>query len=190
MRNYASFGRWALLVKRIWSPFKGGATVACLLSSFLLFSTRYVRNNMEFWCMFFMRVLMLVFGILRLSNFSMDRLWMVPLTPTVIVIRGFVFQPLFRIVLISGSYFACFCVRACSEKLSWHYVNLMSCIVCVREGIKGVIAWFGAPSMHMISGIYLAWHWKSVCGQVHSKSHFGTICSWVLSLRLPTFVNV
>ena len=34
---------------------------------------------------------MLVFGILRSANLSMDCSWITPLTPTVIVIRGFVF---------------------------------------------------------------------------------------------------
>ena len=33
--------------------------VACLFSSFLLLRTRYVRYFMVFWCVFFMRVLML-----------------------------------------------------------------------------------------------------------------------------------
>ena len=74
---------------------------------------------------------MLVFGILRSASFSMDCSCIAPLTPAVIVIRGFVFQPLFRIVLINGSYFACFCVRACSGNPSWQYVNSMNCIVCV-----------------------------------------------------------
>ena len=61
---------------------------------------------------------MLVFGILRSASFSMDCLCITPLTPAVIVIRGFVFQPLFRMALISGSYFACFCVRACLGNLT------------------------------------------------------------------------
>ena len=69
---------------------------------------------MAFWCMFFMRFLMLFFGILRLASFSMDCSCMVLLTHAVIVIRGFVFQLLFRMTLINGSYFAYFCVRACS----------------------------------------------------------------------------
>ena len=63
---------------------------------------------MAFWCISFMRVLMLVFGILRLATFSMDCLCIAPLTHDVIVIRGFAFHPLFHIVLISGSYFVCF----------------------------------------------------------------------------------
>ena len=61
---------------------------------------------------------MLDFGILSSTSFSMDCSCIAPLTPAVIIIRGFVFQPLFRIVLISGSYFACFCVIACSGNLS------------------------------------------------------------------------
>jgi hypothetical protein len=45
---------------------------------------------------------MLDFGILRLVNLSMECLCIAPLTPTVIVIRGFVSQPLFCMLLISG----------------------------------------------------------------------------------------
>jgi hypothetical protein len=61
---------------------------------------------------------MLVFGILRSAYFSMDCSCIAPLTPALIVIRGFIFQPLFRMALISGSYFACFCVSAYSGNLS------------------------------------------------------------------------
>ena len=60
--------------------------------------------------MFFMRILMLVFGMLRSASLLMDCLCIAPLTLVVIVMRGFVFQPLFRIVFISGLYLACFCV--------------------------------------------------------------------------------
>ena len=67
--------------------------------------------------MFFMRVLMLDFGILRSVSLVMDWSCMAPLTPAVIVMRGFVFQPLLRIALNSGSYFVCFCVSACSGNL-------------------------------------------------------------------------
>jgi hypothetical protein len=61
---------------------------------------------------------MLVFGILRPASFLMDCSCIAHLTPVVIVIRGFVFQHLFRMALISASYFVCFCVRACSGNLS------------------------------------------------------------------------
>ena len=57
---------------------------------------------------------MLDFGILSSISFSMDCSCRAPLTPAVIIIRGFVFQPFFCIALISGSYLACFCVIACS----------------------------------------------------------------------------
>ena len=67
--------------------------------------------------MFFMRFLILDFGILRSSNFLMDCSCIAPLTPAVMVIRGFVFHPLLCIVLINGSYLACLCVMACSGNL-------------------------------------------------------------------------
>ena len=44
--------------------------------------------------------------------------WMAPLTPVVMVMRGLVFHPLFRMLSFSGSYLACLCVRACLGNLS------------------------------------------------------------------------
>ena len=81
---------------------------------------------------------MLDFGIMRSASFSIDCLCIAPLTPVVIVIRGFVFQRLFRMASISGLYFACFYVSACSRNLSWQYVNSMNCIVWVCVGSRGV----------------------------------------------------
>ena len=133
---------------------------------------------------------MLVFGIFRLASWLIDCSCIAPLTLVVIVIRGFVFQPLFCIVLISGSYFACFCVRACSGNLSWQYVNSMNYIVCVGQSSSGIGMWFGTPIIHRIFGLSLAWHWQLVCGHVHSMSHSGTVCSWFMLLRLPTYVSV
>ena len=46
------------------------------------------------------------------SSCLMDCLCIAPLTLAVIVMRGFVFQPLFHISLIDGSYFVCLCVMA------------------------------------------------------------------------------
>ncbi len=100
------------------------------------------------------------------------------------------FQPLFLIALISGSYFVCFCVSACSGNLSWQYVNSMNCIVWAGEGKRGVEAWFGAPSIQRMSGRSLARHWHLVCGHVHSRSHYGIVCYWFMLLRFPAFVNV
>ena len=162
----------------------------CLLSSFLLFSTRCAKYLMAFWCMFFIRILMLDFGILRSVNLVMDCSCKVPLTLAVIVIRGFVFQPLFRIAFISRSYFACFCVRACYGNLSWQYVNSMNCTVWVGVGRRGVEVWFGVPIIQRMSGHSLAWHWHVVCGHVHSRSHFGTVCCWFVLLRFLAFVSV
>ena len=74
---------------------------------------------------------MLVFGISSLASFTMECSCIAPLTPAVIVIRGFVFHPLFRMALISGLYFVCLWERACLGNLSWQYVNSMNSIVWV-----------------------------------------------------------
>ena len=144
---------------------------------------------MAIWCIF-MRVLMLDFGILRLIHLLMDCSCIATLTPTVIVMRGFVFHPLFCMLLINELYLACMCVRACLGNLSWHYVNLMNCIMCRGDGSKGVGVWFGAPSTLSIYGLNLAWHWQFVCGHVHFISHYGTIFSWFMLLRLLAFLSV
>jgi hypothetical protein len=133
---------------------------------------------------------MLVFGMSRLVSWLIECLCMAPLTPAVMVIRGFVFQPLLLILLISGSYLSCLCVQACSGNLSWQYVNSISCIVCVWEGVKGVVVFFGAPITHRMSGLSLAWHSQLVCGHVHFRSHLGMVCSWLVLLWVPAFVRV
>ena len=60
---------------------------------FLLFKARYVRYLMAFWCMFFMRVLMLGYGILRSVSLLIKCSCTAPRTPAVIVMRGLVFHP-------------------------------------------------------------------------------------------------
>ena len=55
---------------------------------------------------------MACFGILRLVSLLMECLCMAPLTPAVMVIRMLVFHPSYCMMLISGSYLVCLCVRA------------------------------------------------------------------------------
>ena len=62
--------------------------MVCLLSSFLLLRTRYVRYLMAFWCIFFMNDLILDLGSLSLSSCSIECSWMAPRTLAVIVMRG------------------------------------------------------------------------------------------------------
>ena len=62
---------------------------------------------------------------------------MAPLTPAVMVIRGFVCHPRFCMVLINGSYLLCLCVRAWSGNRSWQYVNAMCC-----DFGEGCYGWF------------------------------------------------
>ena len=82
--------------------------------------------------------LMLVFGNFSLVSLSMECSCMTPLTPAMMVMRGLVFHPLLCMVLISGSYLVCLCMRACSGNLSWQYVDSINWIVCVGEGDIGV----------------------------------------------------
>ena len=54
---------------------------------------------------------MLDFEILRLVSLLMDCSCISPRTPTVIMMRGFVFHPWFCMMLINGSYLVCLCMR-------------------------------------------------------------------------------
>ena len=92
---------------------------------------------MAFWCMPFIRFLMLDFGIFSSVNLLMECSCMAPLTHAVIVIRGLVLHPLFWMVLFNGLYLVCFCVMACSGNLSRQYVNSMNCTVWLGDGAMG-----------------------------------------------------
>ena len=97
-----------------------------IVYNFLLFRTKYVRYLMAFWCILFMRILMISFGIFSLVRSSMECSCIALLALAVIVMRGLVFHPLFCMVLISGSYLVCLCMRTCSGNMSRQDVNSMS----------------------------------------------------------------
>ncbi len=137
-----------------------------------------------------MSVLMFDFGILRLASLVMACSCMAPLTPAVMVMRGFVSQPLFRVLLTSGSYLSCLCARACSGNLSWQYVNSMNCTVYAGVGINGVVNVVGSPSTHSISGFSLARHWQGGCGHVHCMSQSEMVFSWCMLCWLPAFASM
>ena len=59
----------------------GGGTGNCLISSFLLFRTRYVRYYMAFWCMCFMRFFITICGIFKLASLLMECSCIASLTP-------------------------------------------------------------------------------------------------------------
>lgn len=92
------------------SFFQGeGAMGLCLLSSFPLFSMRYVRCLMVFWCMHFIMFFMLFFGMLRYLGCDIWCSWIAPQTSTIMVRRGFTFHPLLSSAPMNGLYFgACF----------------------------------------------------------------------------------
>ena len=83
--------------------YAGGRTGACLLISFLLFRTKYMRYIMAFWCIFFMRVLVLDFGLSNSVSFLIECSCMASLTLAMTMMRALTFQPLFWRVLINGS---------------------------------------------------------------------------------------
>jgi hypothetical protein len=58
-------------------------------------------------------------------EFIIENSCMATLTPIVIMMKGFTFQPLFWQVLISGSYLVCLCLRAWLRNMFWQYVNLV-----------------------------------------------------------------
>jgi hypothetical protein len=78
------------------------------------------------------------------------------LTHVVMVIRGFVFHPLFFMSLINGSYLEYFCVMACFGNRSWQYVNFMNWIIFVCDGDNGVGVWLGTPIIYKMSSLSLA----------------------------------
>ena len=133
---------------------------------------------------------MLGLGIFNWVSLSMECSCMAPLTPAVIVMMGLACQPLFCRVLINGSYFMCFRVSACSGNLSWQYVNSINWIVHVGEGDMGVCVWLGAPIMHKMYGLSLAWHVHGLCWHEHSISQSGIVCSVVVLLSVPALVSV
>ena len=95
----------------------------CFFSSFFcffLFRTIYVRYLMEFWCMSFMRVLMVIFGIFRCVSFLMECSCMAPLTPTMMVISGLVCHPLICISSMRESYLVCLYVRLSPYLKLWN----------------------------------------------------------------------
>jgi hypothetical protein len=67
---------------------------------------------MTFSFIFFMRVLMVDLGIFRLVSLLIECSCISHVTLTMMVMRGSVFHPLFCLMLISGSYLVCLCVRA------------------------------------------------------------------------------
>ena len=133
---------------------------------------------------------MLDFGTFSFVSLSMKRSCMASLTPTVMVIRGLVLHPLFWIVLFSGSYLVCLCVRDCSWNLSWQYVNSMNCIVWLGDGHMGSCIWFGAPITHRMSSLSLVWHWHGFWWHVHWSSQFGIVCSCGWLSRWHALVRV
>ena len=66
--------------------------------------------------------------------------------------------------------------------------NELDC--CVGEGMIGVCVRFGAPIMHRMYGINLAWQGHASCEHVYLRSHYRIGWFGGLLLRLHALVNV
>ena len=64
----------------------------------------------------------------------------------------------------------------------------MNCIVCDCDRDRGVSVLFGAPSMHRIYGLSLAWHWQLGGVHVHFMSQYWTVYSWIMLLWFHALV--
>ena len=101
------------------------------------------------------------------------------------VMRGFIFHPVFCSVLVSGSYLVCFCLRACSGNLSWQYANSMNCTVWLGDGTMGVGVWLGAPNINKMFGLSFGRQWHGGFAHVHMSNHSGIVKPGGLLLRFP-----
>ena len=71
----------------------------------------------------------------NLIHLAMETSCTAPLTPAMMVMRGFTFHPLLWRECISGSYLVCLCSRALLGNLLCQYTNSMKWIVCVGKGL-------------------------------------------------------
>ena len=63
-------------------------------------------------------------------------------------------------------------------------------IVCVGEGDIGICAWLGAPIMHRMSCLSLAWQLHGICWREHLISQSGIVCYGIMLLSFPVLVSV
>ena len=162
-----------------------------MLSNFLLFNIMYVRCLITIQCRCFIIVLISLSRILSFSKFLIGCLWIAPLTPTVMMMRGLTCQPAILSVWMSALYFAVFSLCAVFGNMSWQYVNSMNYMTFDEVDVRGG-GWLsmGAPSTHSIFGLSLAKNMHGVVGHVHWSSHCGTVLSCGLEFWLPTFIRV
>ena len=74
---------------------------------------------MTFWCMCFIKLFMLLFGMLRSLSCDIGHSCTVPLTHVIMVMRGFNSHPLFFSASMNRLYLRCFLSNAFSEYRLW-----------------------------------------------------------------------
>ena len=62
--------------------------------------------------------------------------------------------------------------------------------MCGGEGVIGVCVWLGAPIMHGMSGLNLAWQPHGICWHEHLKSQSGIVGTRILLLIFLALDNV
>ena len=154
---------------------EGGGGVgmsSCLLSTFLLLSTRYIRYLIAIWRTFFMVLFISAIGNCSIFRSSILLMCIAPLTLPVIVIRGLVFKPCAVLAYISGLCLLSFVCMAGSINLS-----LVIRIVRSGVGIKGSFCLYATPCMYTMSGRSFARHSHHVLLHVHHSIHGGMVLS-------------
>jgi hypothetical protein len=163
----------------------GRSTGGCLLSNFLLFNIKYLRYWMAFWCRCLISVLISLLGNLSFSKSLIKCLWIAPLTPVVIVMRGLTCHPTVLSVWMSGLYFAVF-IYVC---VIWESITAKCECNELYDNWWGWLL-VGAPSTHSMYGMSLAKHVHGVVGHIHWSSHGGIVLSCGPEFWLPTFIRV
>ena len=62
--------------------------------------------------------------------------------------------------------------------------------MCVGEGSIGVCVWLGAPIMHRMSGLSLAWQLHGICWHEHLISQSQIVCFGIVLLNFHALVSV
>ena len=168
-----------------------GSISSCLLLSFLLLRTRYVRYLMAIWWMIFIvTFLMSDVGICRFSRSSMLLVWMAPLTLAVITMRGLIFQSCALIASTNGLHLSSFVCMSWSRNLSCIKVDSIIWMVRSGVGISGPFCSYAAPRVKMIPGLSFARHSHHVVLHVQLSIHGRMVLSWWLPCWLLALMSV
>ena len=148
------------------------------------------------YCMAMVLIFLKVFrmddiGILNLSSsIFIDGMCVAALAPAVITMSGSIFQPRAAMSSMSGLYLLALTSSVSGQNLSLQYVNSMNCMVRAWSICVGGSFWYGNPSTQRMSGLNRELQWHLWVSHVQGRNQLGTVFSWGLSLKVPTFMRV